>query len=369
VKNIIGGKQTIPSPQSLKTQVKPAAVVPHKTAALASTGAKVALVTVDEAAEGQRLDNFLLRILKGVPQTHIYRIIRAGEVRVNKGRAQVETRLAVGDVVRVPPVRISEKVAQKADKPAPARSFPVIFEDEHFLAIDKPAGVAVHGGSGVSFGVIEQLRRARPEAKFLELVHRLDRDTSGVLLIAKRRSALVKLQEQFKNRETGKTYLALVKGAWPASKKVIDQPLHKFLVDGGEDDGERRVKVVAKDDPHGMRSITLVNIVKPLSVRFASGQVDTFTLLEVTIKTGRTHQIRVHLASNGHPIVGDDKYGDFELNKALAKQNFKRMFLHAWRLGVAHPATQVEMVMHSPLPADLAAAWGLGSAFEAPYAQ
>jgi 23S rRNA pseudouridine955/2504/2580 synthase len=321
------------------------------------------LVVVDESSEGQRLDNFLLRELKGVPKTHVYRIIRSGEVRVNKGRAQADTRLAAGDVVRLPPVRISEhaleKAAAMAQRPAPARSFPILFEDEHFLAIDKPAGVAVHGGSGVSFGVIEQLRMARPEAKFLELVHRLDRDTSGILLIAKRRSALVNLQEQFKNRETGKTYLALVQGAWPASKKVIDQPLHKFLVNGGDDDGERRVKVVGKDDPNGMRSITLVKIAKPLSVRFATGQTEAFTLLEVTIKTGRTHQIRVHLASNGHPIVGDDKYGDFELNKTLHKQGFKRMFLHAWHLRVVHPATQLDMALESKLPTDLVAAWGL----------
>jgi 23S rRNA pseudouridine955/2504/2580 synthase len=348
VKNIIGGKQAVSSANPINPQVS--------------------LVTVDESSEGQRLDNFLLRELKGVPKTHIYRIIRSGEVRVNKGRAQADTRLATGDTVRLPPVRISEHVAEKAaamaERPAPARSFPILFEDEHFIAIDKPAGVAVHGGSGVSFGVIEQLRMARPEARYLELVHRLDRDTSGILLIAKRRSALVNLQEQFKNRETGKTYLALVKGAWPASKKVIDQPLHKFLVNGGDDDGERRVKVVGKDDPNGMRSITLVKIAKPLSVRFASGQTDAFTLLEVTIKTGRTHQIRVHLASNGHPIVGDDKYGDFELNKLLAKQHFKRMFLHAWHLRVVHPATQVEMALESQLPADLAAAWGLGPSLQ-----
>ena len=345
----------------------------------------VSLVTVNESYEGQRLDNFLLRELKGVPKTQVYRIIRSGEVRVNKGRAQADTRLATGDVVRLPPVRISEHVADKAaamaeavaNRRAPARSFPILFEDEHFLAIDKPAGVAVHGGSGVSFGVIEQLRMARPQAKYLELVHRLDRDTSGILLIAKRRSALVNLQQQFKDRETGKTYLTLVKGAWPASKKVIDQPLHKFLVNGGDDDGERRVKVVGKDDPNGMRSITLVKISKTLQLPLplagegrgeGAGVPNTFTLLEVTIKTGRTHQIRVHLASNGHPIVGDDKYGDFELNKALHKQGFKRMFLHAWRLRVVHPATQVEMALASQLPADLATAWGLAARLEAPQA-
>ncbi len=327
---------------------------------------------MDESSEGQRLDNFLLRELKGVPKTHVYRIIRSGEVRVNKGRAQADTRLATGDVVRLPPVRISEHVADKAaalaeaiaHRPAPARSFPILFEDEHFLAIDKPAGVAVHGGSGVSFGVIEQLRMTRPEAKYLELVHRLDRDTSGILLIAKRRSALVHLQAQFKNRETGKTYLALVKGAWPANKKVIDLPLHKYLVNGGEDDGERRVKVVAKEDPNGMRSVTLVKVSKSIKVSADLATklaADTFTLLEVTIKTGRTHQIRVHLASSGYPIVGDDKYGDFDLNKALHKQGFKRMFLHAWQLQCVHPATNAMHSFVSALPVDLAKAWGLES--------
>ncbi|HXE47362.1 MAG TPA: pseudouridine synthase, partial [Ramlibacter sp.] len=219
---------------------------------------QVKIVEVDEESAGQRLDNFLIRRLKGVPKTHVYRIIRSGEVRVNKGRAAADTRVAKGDVVRLPPVRISEKVAQKLDKPAPAREFPVLFEDEHLIAIDKPAGVAVHGGSGVSFGVIEQLRQARPGMKFLELVHRLDRETSGILLVAKKRSALTRLQDQFRGRETGKTYLALVVGAWPANRKVIDVPLHKFL----QADGERRVKVVAKDDPDGMRAITLVKITR-----------------------------------------------------------------------------------------------------------
>ena len=300
----------------------------------------VQFLTVGEESAGQRLDNFLIRVLKGVPKTHVYRIIRSGEVRVNKGRASADTRVETGDVVRLPPVRISESVAEKAGKPAPAREFPVLFEDEHLIAIDKPAGVAVHGGSGVSFGVIEQLRQARPEAKFLELVHRLDRETSGILLVAKKRSALTRLQDQFRDRETGKTYLALVTGAWPANKKVIDQPLHKYL----QADGERRVKVVERDDPDGMRSITLVKVQQPLP---------GFSLLEVTIKTGRTHQIRVHLASQGHPIAGDDKYGDFELNKALHKRGLKRMFLHAWRLQFDHPATGERITLHAPLPQDL----------------
>lgn len=304
-------------------------------------------VEVGEESAGQRLDNFLLRQLKGVPKTHVYRIIRSGEVRVNKGRAAADTRVEAGDVVRLPPVRVSDKVAEKAGKPAPAREFPILLEDEHLIALDKPAGVAVHGGSGVSFGVIEQLRQARPQAKFLELVHRLDRETSGILLVAKRRSALTRLQDQFRERETGKTYLALATGAWPAGKKVIDVPLYKYLQQGPEGTagaGERRVKVVAPDDPDGMRSITLVKVARKAA---------DFSLLEVTIKTGRTHQIRVHLASQGHPIAGDDKYGDFELNKALQKRGLKRMFLHAWRLQFNHPATDERLELLAPLPPDL----------------
>ncbi|MDB5873114.1 MAG: ribosomal large subunit pseudouridine synthase [Ramlibacter sp.] len=314
----------------------------------APASAQVKFVTVQEDSAGQRLDNFLIRELKGVPKTHVYRIIRSGEVRVNKGRAGADTRVAAGDVVRLPPVRVSERAAEKLEKPAPPREFPILLEDEHLIAIDKPAGVAVHGGSGVSFGVIEQLRQARPAAKFLELVHRLDRETSGVLLVAKKRSALTRLQDQFRERETGKTYLAMVSGAWPANKKVIDVPLHKYL----QHDGERRVKVVAKDDPDGMRSVTLVKVqdVMPGKAGIGGGGA---TLLEVTIKTGRTHQIRVHLASQGHPILGDDKYGDFELNKALQKQGLKRMFLHAWRLQFDHPASGERIELLAGLPSEL----------------
>jgi 23S rRNA pseudouridine955/2504/2580 synthase len=248
--------------------------------------------------------------------------------------------------VRLPPVRVSDKVAEKAERPAPGREFPLLLEDDSLMAIDKPAGVAVHGGSGVSFGVIEQLRQARPEAKLLELVHRLDRDTSGILLVAKKRSALKHLQEQFRERETGKTYLALVKGDWPDKLKVIDQPLHKFLLP----DGERRVRVTTPEDPDGMRSITLVKVAQRLQGA---------TLLEVTIKTGRTHQIRVHLASQGHPIAGDDKYGDFDWNRQLlkpgARVGLKRMFLHAWRLQFNHPVTDERVALQADLPPELKA--------------
>ncbi len=304
----------------------------------------VQTLTVDEDSAGQRLDNFLMRHLKGVPKTHVYRIIRSGEVRVNKGRASADQRVEAGDLVRLPPVRISAQVQAKADAPAPAREFPVLMEDEAMMAIDKPAGVAVHGGSGVSFGVIEQLRRARPASTNLELVHRLDRETSGVLLVAKKRSALKNLQDQFRDRETGKTYMALVLGLWPSNKKVIDLPLMKYTVDTGVGEGERRVKVVGKDDPNGMRSITLVRVARTIG---------PFTLLEVTIKTGRTHQIRVHLASQGHPIAGDDKYGEFEKNKQLQKMGLKRMFLHAWQLKFQHPQTGRLVSLQAPLPPEL----------------
>ncbi|HSV68768.1 MAG TPA: RluA family pseudouridine synthase [Methylibium sp.] len=303
---------------------------------------------VGEDGAGQRLDNYLVKTLKGVPKTHVYRIIRSGEVRVNRGRAAADTRLALGDELRLPPVRVAER---GAEPPAPPREFPIVYEDEQLLAIDKPAGVAVHGGSGVSFGVIEQLRRARPQATFLELVHRLDRETSGLLLIAKKRSALTALQQQFRARETGKRYAALVPGAWPAKLKVIDVPLHKYL----DAAGERRVRSVlrqAQDDRSeelGQRSITLVKVAEALPGH---------TLLDVTIKTGRTHQIRVHLADAGHAIVGDDKYGDFALNKRLARGEavpglkFDRMFLHAQRLRFEHPASGETVELEAPLPAE-----------------
>ncbi|MGE8200511.1 RluA family pseudouridine synthase [Variovorax sp. 2RAF20] len=344
MKNIIGAKQgpaAAPNPADPKAPTETGA--PHSA---------IKFLTVDAESAGQRLDNFLFRHLKGVPKTHVYRIIRSGEVRINKGRAQAETRIEVGDVLRLPPIRISPRAEEGAAPPAPAREFPVLLEDDAVLAIDKPAGVAVHGGSGVSFGVIEQLRTARPAAKFLELVHRLDRETSGILLVAKKRSALVALQDQFRERETGKTYLALVEGAWPANKKVLDAPLAKYLLpDGsGAGAGERRVRVVAKDHPDAMRAVTLVRVLARLSL---PGDATPLSLLAVTIKTGRTHQIRVHLASAGHPIAGDDKYGESERQRALQKLGLKRMFLHAWRLQFNHPASGDRVALQAGLPPEL----------------
>lgn len=333
-RRIIGGKGRAVARRAQPVPVTSAAVMP-----VTPSAPQVRHLQVDESSAGQRLDNYLLRCLKGVPKTHVYRVIRSGEVRVNKGRAAADTRVQAGDDVRVPPLRLPERPAASA----PPREFDVLYEDDWLLAIDKPAGVAVHGGSGVSFGVIEQLRRARPALKFLELVHRLDRETSGVLLLAKKRSALTALQDQFRARDTAKTYAALVRGAWPETIKLIDVPLHKYL----KPDGERRVRAAAAEDPQAKRSITLVRVAQ----RF-----DGFSLLDVSIKTGRTHQIRVHLAHAGQPIVGDDKYGDFEFNRTLARgealpgQRYEGMFLHARRLAFQHPASGERIELEAPLP-------------------
>lgn len=308
--------------------------------------ADVQYITIDDNINGQRLDNFLIRQLKGVPKTHIYRIIRSGEVRINKARAKAHTRLNTGDILRIPPVRVAAPTAATAY--TPPREFDILYEDAALLAIHKPAGVAVHGGSGVSFGVIEQLRSAKPEYRFLELIHRLDRETSGVLLVAKKRSALTAVQAQFRTRSVGKTYLALVRGRYPENKKVIDTPLYKYVVGSGAQAGERRVKTTHKDDPNGMKAVTLVRVAQRL--QHSLGEM---TLLEVRIKTGRTHQIRVHLASQGCPIVGDDKYGDFAHNKALHKNGLPRMFLHAWQLRFSNPIHDAEQTVQTELPVAL----------------
>ncbi|MFX1761586.1 RluA family pseudouridine synthase [Paraburkholderia sp. A1RI-2L] len=304
---------------------------------------QVSFVEIDEDAAGQRIDNFLLRVCKGVPKSHIYRILRSGEVRVNKGRIDAQYRLEMGDVVRVPPMRVAQPSEQAGAAPVPAAHFSVLYEDEALLVIDKPAGVAVHGGSGVAFGVIEQLREARPHGKFLELVHRLDRETSGVLMLAKKRAALVGLHEQMRDNKTDKRYYACVHGEWASDwgrRRAVKEPLHKYLTP----EGERRVRV----QPDGQPSHTVFNLVE---------RWPGYALVEAELKTGRTHQIRVHLAHLGLPIVGDAKYGDFALNKALArtgaKPGVKRMFLHAHRLKLTHPITGAPLQFEAPLPPEL----------------
>jgi 23S rRNA pseudouridine955/2504/2580 synthase len=293
-------------------------------------------VTISEEDAGQRIDNFLLRTCKGVPKSHIYRILRSGEVRVNKGRIDQLYRLETGDLVRIPPVR----VAEKSTAAVPAAEFAILHEDSHILVIDKPCGVAVHGGSGVSFGVIEQLRASRPDAKFLELVHRLDRETSGLLMLAKKRSALTHLHEQMRDGLTDKRYLTMVGGDWKNARQHIKLPLHKFTTA----EGERRVCVQAG----GMESHTVFSLLR---------KFPGFALLEAELKTGRTHQIRVHLASSGFPILGDDKYGDFALNRVLLKADatrgaLKRMFLHAHQITFTHPETGKSMTLNAPLPGE-----------------
>jgi 23S rRNA pseudouridine955/2504/2580 synthase len=295
---------------------------------------------VGEEGDAQRIDNYLTRLLKGVPKSHVYRILRSGEVRVNSRRVGPDHRLKIGDRVRVPPVQTARRqetgLAPRPGQPRFAGR--VIFEDDALLVLDKPSGVAVHGGSGVSSGVIEQLRYERPQARFLELVHRLDRDTSGVLVLAKKRSALTELHRQLREGGAQKFYLALTRGRWNDAKRNVTVPLHKYVLPSGE----RRVRV--HDDGQTARTIFRVK-------RLWSG----YSLVEAELKTGRTHQIRVHLAHLGHPIAGDDKYGDFDLNKSLAREGLKRMFLHACKLTVVHPITGEAVTFEAALPADLVA--------------
>lgn len=291
---------------------------------------------VDEAAAGQRIDNYLLRICKGVPKSHVYRILRSGEVRVNGGRVAPTYRVAENDEIRIPPIRLAEKLAPG---PAPAgEPLPVAYEDEALLVVDKHSGKAVHGGSGVSFGVIEQLRSQRPEARMLELAHRIDRETSGLLIVAKKRSALTALHDMMREGKVEKRYLTLVAGRWPNALQHIKEPLFKYLTP----EGERRVRV----SPEGKPSHSIVRLVR----RWAR-----YSLLEVELRTGRTHQIRVHLAHLGFPLCGDDKYGDFALNKRLEGEGLKRMFLHAAQLSFAHPLTGAAISLSAPLPDELQA--------------
>jgi 23S rRNA pseudouridine955/2504/2580 synthase len=301
--------------------------------------AAVRYLEVDESGAGQRIDNFLVARLKGVPKSHVYRIVRSGEVRVNSGRVEASHRLALGDRVRLPPIRVAaQPEGAGAAKPI---ELPVLFEDEHLLAVDKPSGLAVHGGSGIAHGAIERLRASRPQARFLELVHRLDRETSGVLLLAKKRSALTALHAQLRERDFDKRYLAAVAGRWRDQKRRVRVSLRKYVTR----EGERRVAV----DGDGQEADTVFRLVS---------RGPEASLLEAELLTGRTHQIRVHLAHVGHPILGDDKYGDFELNKRLAREGLKRMFLHAAEVTFAHPASGERITVRSALPPDLEA-WRL----------
>ena len=306
-------------------------------------------VTIDEASEGQRIDNFLAKVLKGVPKSHIYRILRSGEVRVNKGRTDAAYKLLIGDIVRVPPIRIAanDKEMQENQSDQPAKSIlesTIIFEDDALLVIDKPAGFAVHGGSGVSRGVIEQLRMERPKAKFLELVHRLDRETSGVLMLAKKRAALLALHEMIRNNQTDKRYLMLVSGEWSEKKKRVSLDLQKYVLPNGE----RRVNVVTDKSKDKYDQAQHSETIFYLKQAFAG-----FTLLEAQLITGRTHQLRVQLAHLGFPILGDEKYGDFANNKVLQKKGLKRMFLHSAETNLRHPISSDKLKLIAPLPQDL----------------
>jgi len=299
---------------------------------------QVQFVEIDDAHADQRIDNFLISYLKGVPKSHVYRVLRKGEVRVNKGRIRASYRLQVGDQVRIPPLRLSEEKTQQ--KPhtwvLDAIASSVIYEDAALLALNKPSGIAVHGGSGVSYGVIEALRVLRPEARFLELVHRLDRETSGCLLIAKKRSTLRYLHELLRGDGVDKRYLALVRGVWQGGKKRVDLALQKNTLRSGE----RVVRVDEAGKP-------ALSIFCPLE-RYANA-----SLVEVELKTGRTHQIRVHAAASGYPVAGDDKYGDPEFNRALKELGLKRLFLHARSLVFDHMDGEQRIVIDAPLPDDL----------------
>jgi 23S rRNA pseudouridine955/2504/2580 synthase len=299
-------------------------------------------VDADETVAGQRVDNMLLKVLKGVPRQHVYRLLRTGQVRVNSARVDPTYRVQAGDRIRVPPVRVAQRTATDAAPAASVRfEAAIVHEDEHLLALDKPAGIAVHGGSGIARGVIEQMRLARPRLKFLELVHRLDRDTSGILLLAKKRSALVALHAAIREGAVRKLYTVLVQGHFAGTRREVDVALEKYLLPGGD----RRVKASHR----GLASRTVFTLER---------HVGPYSLLQAELLTGRTHQIRVHAAHIGHPIVGDDKYGDFAANKAVARQGLKRMFLHAARIAFRHPATAQPLVLEAPLPPELGAFLG-----------
>jgi 23S rRNA pseudouridine955/2504/2580 synthase len=298
---------------------------------------QVRLVEVSREDAGQRIDNFLSRHLKGVPRSMIYRILRRGEVRVNSGRIQPRYKVKAGDRVRIPPVRVAARqpAALSGSRLADIESR-IVFENTRLLVIDKPSGMAVHGGSGISHGIIETLRAWRPDAPYLELVHRLDRDTSGCLIIAKRRSALRALHEQLRNGQVTKRYLALVRGRWTGGHRRVTAALEKNRLQGGE----RVVKVAA-----GGKSAETV--FRPVTV------YDVASLLEVDLYTGRTHQIRVHAAHIDYPLAGDTRYGDSEFNRTMKTRGLRRLFLHAHLLEFTEPASEEVLTLSTPLGDDL----------------
>ncbi|MBA4143231.1 MAG: RluA family pseudouridine synthase [Nitrosospira sp.] len=307
---------------------------------------------IGEDSSGQRIDNFLIKRLRDVPKSHIYQMLRSGQVRLNSKRVRAKHHLQLGDAVRIPPLRMTERSSPVRKNLVTARFIPfdVLFEDEALVVINKPSGVAVHGGSGVSFGVIEQLRAQHPEWKFLELVHRLDRGTSGVLLLAKSRSALVELHRQIRAGTIEKHYLTLVTGKWRNARQIVKLSLNKYVTAAGE----RRVAVMPGDNEgSGMPAHTIFTLRKSWP---------DFSLLEAELKTGRTHQIRVHLAHLGFPIAGDDKYGDFALNKELARRGpgptLARMFLHASVVELTHPSSGERLRLSAPVAEDLQAFLG-----------
>ncbi len=301
---------------------------------------KVRWIEISEENAGQRLDNYLISLLKGVPKTRIYRIVRKGEVRVNKGRADVKYRLKINDIVRVPPVRVATRAAEILVQPTLKLSLEndILYEDDGLLVLNKPSGFAVHGGSGINSGVIEALRQLRPEQRFLELVHRLDKETSGCLLIAKKRNVLKQLHELFRGDGVKKIYLALLVGQWQKKKQWVNAPLLKNISKGGE-----RMVVVSQA---GKTAETYF-------VRLKKYQ--HATLVHASPKTGRTHQIRVHAAWLGHPIVGDDRYGDNATNRVFKKRGCRRLFLHAEQLQFEHPLTGKMMYFTAPLSPELQA--------------
>ncbi len=318
--------------------MQPRAAGSVKIRAMTQIQQQVQLLTIEAEHEGQRIDNFLKTQLKGVPKSLIYRILRKGEVRVNKKRIKPEYKLCPGDEVRVPPVRVAEKNELPSANLGSIQRLEsqILFEDDAMIVLNKPSGMAVHGGSGLSFGVIEGLRALRPDARFLELVHRLDRDTSGVLLVAKKRSALRSLHEQLRIKTMRKQYLALVRGQWQPHVKVVNAPLRKNDLQSGE-----RVVRVSSDG-------------KPSETRFRiARQFAEATLVECSPITGRTHQIRVHTQHAGHPIACDDKYGEAAFDEKMRSQGLKRLFLHAWKLTFTHPVDGHEVLIEAPLAPEL----------------